>query len=109
MYTAYSISCIVYSISRTVYDIQRVHRVQYTVYRQNITYKNKEEIVLGEKLQNTELNSEGAVIDWTPSEAPGLKLWLDASDLTSAPTEWNDKSGQGFNATAGSDVNVIQN
>lgn len=76
----------------------------------DVTFTNKEEIVLGEKLQNTVLNSEGAAVDWTPSQVSGLKLWLDASDLTSAPTQWTDKSGQGFHATkTGSDVNVIEN
>ena len=42
---------------------------------------------------------------FSPSQISGLSLWLDASDLTSltlsgsSVTQWNDKSGNGRNAT----------
>ena len=61
----------------------------------DITYKNKEEIVFDEQLENTSITGVGGATPWTPDAIGGMKLWLDASDLTSVPTTWTDKSGQG--------------
>ena len=61
----------------------------------DITYVNKEEIVFEEQLQNTSITGVGGAVPWTPDLIDGMKLWLDASDLTSVPTTWADKSGQG--------------
>jgi len=61
----------------------------------DITYKNKEEIVFDEQLLNPTITGVGGATPWTPDEIGGMKLWLDASDLTSVPTTWTDKSGQG--------------
>ena len=61
----------------------------------DITYVNKQEIVFEEQLQNTSITGVGGATLWTPDLIDGMKLWLDASDLTSVPTTWTDKSGQG--------------
>ena len=61
----------------------------------DITYVNKEEIVFEEQLQNTSITGVGGAVPWTPDLIAGMQLWLDASDLTSVPTTWSDKSGEG--------------
>ena len=61
----------------------------------DITYVNKEEIVFEEQLENTSITGVGGATAWTPDLIDGMKLWLDASDLTSVPATWTDKSGQG--------------
>jgi hypothetical protein len=52
-----------------------------------------------------------SVIPILPTQIPGLQLWLDAADAStivgSPVTQWNDKSGNGRNATAtGSTITV---
>jgi len=61
----------------------------------DITYINKQEIVFDEQLQNTSITGVGGAVPWTPDSIDGMQLWIDASDLTSVPTTWADKSGQG--------------
>ena len=64
----------------------------------DITYKNKEEIFLSEKLQNTTIVSEGVIVPWTPELLNGtnMKLWLDASELTTVEDTWTNKALQGI-------------
>ena len=83
----------------------------------DITYVNKQEIVFEEQLQNTSITGVGGATPWTPDLIDGMQLWLDASDLTSVPTTWADKSGQGnimthtgsttLETDAGSGLNTI--
>lgn len=54
------------------------------------------------------ITSLGAVsVPFSPTNISGLKAWYDASDTStislsgSAVTQWNDKSGNGFNVTQG--------
>jgi hypothetical protein len=48
---------------------------------------------------------------WTPASLTGLKAWYDASDTATisvsgtAVTQWNDKSGNGYNVTQGTSAN----
>ena len=49
-------------------------------------------------LRDTELG-EFDPETFTPSNIPGLSLWLDASQLSSADATWNDQSGLGNHAT----------
>jgi len=50
-------------------------------------------------------------INWTPAELPNLALWLDAADAStitlngSTVSQWNDKSGNGRNATQATAAN----
>ena len=44
---------------------------------------------------------------WSPLAISNLKLWLDASDLTTAELTWTDKSGNGNHATKHNTPTVI--
>ena len=55
--------------------------------------------------------SSGGGDSWSPTDIPGLKLWLDASDTSTithsggSVSQWNDKSGNGYHATQGTGAN----
>ena len=64
-----------------------------------ITWRNLTELALaGEKITNGTLNA-ATVTTLSNDTIAGLKLWLDASDLTSAGSTWLDKSGNANHAT----------
>lgn len=49
--------------------------------------------------------SSGSAPPWSPTDLPNLELWLDAADTSTitggaTASQWDDKSGNGFNATS---------
>ena len=44
---------------------------------------------------------------FSPSEVSGMKLWLDASELTTAGSTWTDKSGNSNDATKNGSPTVV--
>ena len=46
---------------------------------------------------------------WKPNELDGMKLWLDASQLSSAGSTWQDISGNENSATKGGSPSVVTN
>jgi hypothetical protein len=49
------------------------------------------------------------ISNFTPSSIQGIKLWLDASDLSSAPSIWTDKSGNGNSPSAVGSPSITTN
>ena len=54
-------------------------------------------------------NRHGDGIFFKPTSIDGLKLWLDASDLSTAGATWTDKSGNGNHATKHNTPTVVTN
>jgi hypothetical protein len=54
-------------------------------------------------------NHGDAVFIWKPTELDGMKLWLDASSLSTAASTWEDISGNGNSATKGGTPSVVTN
>ena len=54
-------------------------------------------------------NRHGDGVFFKPTLVNGLKLWLDASDLSTAGATWTDKSGNGNHATKHNTPTVVTN
>ena len=62
-------------------------------------------------LKDSSGNNLNADADFTfkPTDQPNLKLWLNASELSSSGTSWADKSGNGNNAAKTGSPAIISN
>ena len=67
-------------------------------------------VVVSNDFGSVESNEfEVSVFSFEPLTFLGLKLWLDASELSSSDSMWLDKSGNGNNATKTGATNVLTN